>query len=108
MGYGEDEISELNITDLFAEEAKSAYRGNSIFFRYDEQITSINLTYKTKSGKKIYLDGNVVLNSKDGRLETTESFLRDTTQPRELHNQLLASENKYSIVRPFTSSGIFC
>jgi PAS domain S-box-containing protein len=95
MGYGDDEISELNITDLFAEETKSAYGGNSIFFRHDEQITSINVIYRTKSGKKVYLDGNVVLNYRDGRLETTESFLRDTTRRRELHDELMASGNKY-------------
>jgi PAS domain S-box-containing protein len=94
LGYGDDEIRELNINDLFAEETKSAY-GNSIFFRHDEQITSINVIYKTKSGRKIYLDGNVVLYYRDGRLETTEAFLRDTTQRRELHIELLASENKY-------------
>jgi PAS domain S-box-containing protein len=95
LGYGDDEISELNINDLFAEETKSAYGGNSIFFRHDEQITSISVIYKTKSGRKIYLDGNVVLNYKDGRLETTESFLRDTTHRRELYDELTASENKY-------------
>ena len=95
LGYSEDEISKLNITDLFAEGTRSAYGGNSISFRHDEQITTINVIYKTKSGRKIYLDGNVVLNYKDGRLETTESFLRDTTQRKELHDELLASENKY-------------
>jgi PAS domain S-box-containing protein len=95
LGYSDDEISKLNITDLFAEGTRSAYGGNSISFRHDEQITTINVIYKTKSGRKIYLDGNVVLNYKDGRLETTESFLRDTTQRRELHDELLASENKY-------------
>jgi PAS domain S-box-containing protein len=95
LGYCDDEIRELNITDLFAEETKSTYGGNSIFFRHDEQITSINVIYKTKSGRKIYLDGNVVLNYKDGRLETTESFLRDITHRRELHDELMASENKY-------------
>jgi PAS domain S-box-containing protein len=95
LGYSDHEISELNITDLFAEETKSTYSGNSIFFRHDEQITSISVIYKTKSGGKIYLDGNVVLNYKDGRLETTEAFLRDTTQRRELHDELTASENKY-------------
>jgi PAS domain S-box-containing protein len=95
LGYDDDEISKLNITDLFAEETKSTYGGNLIFFRHDEQTTSISVIYKTKSGKKIYLDGNVVLNYKDGRLETTESFLRDTTQRRELLEELTASENKY-------------
>jgi PAS domain S-box-containing protein len=95
LGYSDDEISKLNITDLFAEGTRSAYGGNSISFRHDEQITTINVIYKTKSGRKIYLDGNVVLNYKDGRLETTESFLRDTTQRKELHDELLASENKY-------------
>jgi PAS domain S-box-containing protein len=95
LGYSDDEISKLNITDLFAEGTRSAYGGNSISFRQDEQITTINVIYKTKSGRKIYLDGNVVLNYKDGRLETTESFLRDTTQRTELHDELLASENKY-------------
>jgi len=95
LGYGDDKIRELNITDLFAEETKSAYGGNSIFFRHNEQITSTHVIYKTKNGRKIYLDGNVVLNYKDGRLETMESFLRDTTQRRELHDELLASENKY-------------
>ena len=95
LGYSDDEISGLNITDLFAEGTKSSCGGNSVFFRHDEQITSINVIYKTKSGRKIYLDGNVVLNYKDGRLETTELFLRDTTQRRELHDELLASENKF-------------
>ena len=95
LGYCDDEIRELNITDLFAEETRSTYGGNSIFFRHDEQITSIIVIYKKKSGRKIYLDGNVVLNYKDGRLETTESFLRDITHRRELHDELLASENKY-------------
>jgi PAS domain S-box-containing protein len=95
LEYDDDEISKLNITDLFAEETKSTYGGNSIFFRHDEQITSISVIYRTKSGKKIYLDGNVVLNYKDGRLDTTESFLRDTTQRRELLDELTASENKY-------------
>lgn len=95
LGYSDDEIRELNITDLLAEETRSTYGGNSIFFRHDEQITSISVIYRTKSGKKIYLDGNVILNFKDGRLETTESFLRDTTQRRELHDALIASENKY-------------
>jgi len=94
LGYSDDEISRLNITDLFAEETKSPY-GNSIIFRHDKQLTSINVIYKTKSGKKIYLDGNVVLYYRDGRLETIESYLRDTTQRRELHLELLASENKY-------------
>lgn len=95
MGYGDDEISHLNITDFFADETASAYGGHSVFFRHDEQITSIDVIYKTKAGKKIYLEGNVVLNYKDGRLETSESFLRDITQRKQLHDELSVSENKY-------------
>jgi PAS domain S-box-containing protein len=94
MGYSTNEIAKLNISDLFADETESI-DGNSVFFRQEEQITSVNVIYKTKHGKRVYLEGNVVLKYKDGRLEITESFLRDITQRKQLHDKLSASENKY-------------
>jgi len=95
MGYTDEEISKLKLTDLFAEETISEYGGNAVYFRHDEQTTNINVIYKTKNGKKIYLEGNVVLHYRNGKLETTESFLRDVTQRKQLHDRLLVSENKY-------------
>jgi PAS domain S-box-containing protein len=95
IGYSDSEIRKLTISDVFAEETKSVQGDHPIFFQHDEQKTSINVFYKTKSGEKVYLEGNVVFNYKDGTLKTTETFLRDTTQLRALHDDLLASESKY-------------
>jgi PAS domain S-box-containing protein len=95
MKYNDEEISQLHITDILCKESKLNYDPVPDFSKCSERITNLDVVFKTKDGDKIYLEGNIVLNYKDGAFETAEMFLRDITIGKGLVDQLSASENKY-------------
>jgi PAS domain S-box-containing protein len=95
MKYNDEEISRLHISDILCVESKLNYNSEPNFSKCGERVTNMNVIFKTKEGDKIYLEGNMVLNYKDGALETAETFLRDITIRKRLVDELSASENKY-------------
>jgi len=95
MNYNDEEISQLCIPDILSEESKLNYDSKPNFSKCGERIANMNVIFKTKEGDKIYLEGNIVLNYKDGLFETAETFLRDITVRKQLVDELSASENKY-------------
>jgi PAS domain S-box-containing protein len=95
MKYNDEEISKLHLTDVVCMGSKLNYDLESNPSRCAERITSMDLVFKTKAGDKIYLEGNIVLNYKEGAFECVETFLRDVTVKKQLVDELSASESKY-------------
>jgi PAS domain S-box-containing protein len=89
--YNEEELSHLTISDLLNEDA--------IFFDLPPQkqnvIANVEKVCKSKSGKRIYLEGTIFLEYSKGIFKGSMGFFNDVTEKKKLEESLVASELKF-------------
>lgn len=89
--YNDEELSVLTLADLL-------YEGT---IELDEEaskqnlLTNVQRVFKSKSGKKIYLEGTIFLEYSHGIFQGSMGFFNDVTEKKKLEKSLVASELKF-------------
>ncbi len=89
--YSEEELSNLTISDLLHEDAmpfKPPSKKRNV-------IANVEKVCKSKSGKKVYLEGTIYLEYTNGIFNSSMGFFNDVTQKKKLEESLIASEFKF-------------
>ncbi len=89
--YSDDELSDLKFSDLLAEGSLPENEG----LTETNIVTNIERIFNSKSGKRIYLEGSVLLEYKNGSFEGSMGFFNDVTEKKKLQQSLMASELKF-------------
>ncbi len=92
LEYNEEDLSKLYFSDLLAE---GSFDFDDLLKKDEEIVTNVQRVFKSKSGKKIYLEGNIVLEYKDGEFIGSMGFFNDVTEKKQLEESLISSELKF-------------
>jgi PAS domain S-box-containing protein len=91
LGYNDDELSGLTISDILAEGSLALDQ----YSKSTEVITNVQKVFKSKSGKKIYIEGTILLEFNNGNFKWSMGFFNDVTEKKILEESLIASELKF-------------
>lgn len=92
LEYTDEELSGLYCSDLLDDENKELPHFPK---KGEEVITHVERIFKSKSGKKIYLEGDIFAEYKNGAFVGTMGFFKDVTEKKQLEDSLIASELKF-------------
>ena len=92
LEYTDEDLSELSCSDILAEE-------NQEFPCFPEKgkevINHVEKIFKSKSGKRVYMEGDIVAEYKNGIYTGIMGFFNDVTEKKQLEESLIASELKF-------------
>ena len=91
LEYNDEDLSNLTISDILAEGSMNIDQEIS----KDEVITNVQKIFKSKSGKRIYIEGTILLEYKNGKFDGSMGFFNDVTEKKKLEQSLIASELKF-------------
>ena len=89
--YSDDELFDLKLSDLLAEGCLPENEG----LTKTKVVTNFESVFNSKSGKRIYLEGSVLLEYKNGFFQGSMGFFNDVTEKKKLQESLIASELKF-------------
>ena len=89
--YNDKELSELTIADVLDEGKIELDKDAS----NQNLLTNVQKVFKSKSGKKIYLEGTIYLEYTKGIFGGSMGFFNDVTEKKKLEESLVASELKF-------------
>jgi len=92
LEYNDEELSKLYFSDIFAE---GPFDFDALLKKDGEIVSRVQRAFKSKSGKKIYLEGNIVLEYRDGECIGSMGFFNDVTEKKQLEEALISSELKF-------------
>ncbi len=92
LEYNDSDLSNLYFSDLLAE---GSFDFDDLLKKDREIVTKVQRVFKSKSGKKIWLEGNIVLEYRDGNLIGSMGFFNDVTEKKQLEEAVIASELKF-------------
>ena len=97
LGYSEEEIKQLSISDILHPDCRQAYLQVLAQLRAGtlNQIERIEVTYLTKEGTSVLLAGGVNCRYSEGRPVATRSIFRDVTAQKQVQQALQESEAKH-------------
>ena len=95
LEYNEEEISHLTVLDILSEESKHLYKPNPTKAECGDIIIGMRQTLKSKTGKKILTEGNVLLEYKNEKFSGATGFFNDVTEKIHAEEALIASEERY-------------
>ena len=93
LGYSKDDVKSLNLFDIIADEYKPHC---SLMFQEviaGNSIKDVEVEFVTKSGKRLFLEGNIVPMLVNNELKATHGFFRDITE-KSLAKRKLAEQEK--------------
>ena len=89
--YNDEELSMLTLADLLYEGTiELAHEASK-----QNLLTNVQRVFKSKSGKKIYLEGTIFLEYTHGIFQGSMGFFNDVTEKKKLEESLIASELKF-------------
>lgn len=91
LEYDDEALSHLTLSDILAEGSMNINPENA----KDKVITNVQKIFKSKSGKRIHIEGTILLEYKDGKFDGSIGFFKDVTKRKELEESLIASELKF-------------
>ena len=91
LEYNDKDLSNLTISDILAEGSMNIDQQIS----KNEVFTNVEKIFKSKSGKRIHIEGSILLEYKNGKFEGSMGFFNDVTEKKELEESLVASELKF-------------
>lgn len=95
IGYRMDEITERTVFDVLAPESAETYR--TAFGRVfsGHSVSHVELTFITRSGERVVLEGNIIPRFINGNVVSTQSIFRDITERKQWESSLRESEERY-------------
>jgi len=91
LEYSDDELSNLTISDILAEGSLTLDQ----YSKSTEVITNVQKEFKSKSGKRIHIEGTILLEFNNGNFTGSMGFFNDVTEKKHLQESLIASELKF-------------
>ncbi len=97
MGYFEDEIKNLHFTDILREDHVS--HCSEIFKELSKgkSFDNIEVVFKTKDGKEVFVNGNLNSRLVDGKFVLTRGIFRDVTENKKNERKLAEAKNIINI-----------
>jgi len=91
LEYNDDELSKLTISDILAEGSFMLDQSS----KSTKIIPNVQKVFKSKSGKRIYIEGTILLEYNNGNFAGSMGFFNDVTEKKSLEESLIASELKF-------------
>ena len=91
LEYNDEDLSNLTISDILAEGSMNIDQEIS----RNEVFTNVEQIFKSKSGKRIHIEGTILLEYKNGKFDGSVGFFNDVTEKKKLEESLVASELKF-------------
>lgn len=95
MGYEESELMNLKVFDLMTEESAIESKMNLMSGGKDGAISKVSRIMLNKNGQRVFIEGNVAWQYKDGRFDGITGFFQDVTDQKLLEISLKESELKF-------------
>jgi|GEM_PF-1961347 len=92
MEYTEDQLSSLSFMDLIAPQSKESAEEITAQLRQGATINDIHITYLTRTGKELHLEGSATWLVADGKRLASRAILHDVTAFK--HNEVALREAK--------------
>jgi len=92
FGYDDNELTSLSFSDITPDQDSKLIRFPA---HGEEAISRVQKPFKTKSGKTVSLQGNIVAEYKNGIFSGTMGFFNDVTEKKQLEESLISSELKF-------------
>ncbi|PLX96204.1 MAG: hypothetical protein C0620_03045 [Desulfuromonas sp.] len=89
LGYTRSEASRMNIFDIIAEDHKNTCQARFNELLMGQSKGCFEVTYQTRDGQSITLEGNCSYSTKNGRPHMIRGIFRDISQRREHDEQIL-------------------
>ncbi|MGN6532405.1 MAG: PAS domain-containing sensor histidine kinase [Ginsengibacter sp.] len=90
--YTDEELANLSLNDILADPSQNL---NKPLPGFEDVIMNVHKVFISKSGKKIYLEGNILLEYKNKKFIGSIGFFNDVTEKKQLEESLVASEVKF-------------
>lgn len=107
LEYSDDEIAGLTVPDFLSEESKHLYKAHPAKSEFGEIISNTRQTFKSKSGKKIIVEGNIVLGYKNNVFSGATAFFNDVTERELALVRLKESNQRFQYATKATSDAIW-
>lgn len=104
LGYTDNDIKDLNVFDVIAEESKQHCLNEFERLKKGEAVNDTELVFIAKNGKRIYADGNSIPRMVRGRMVSSQGFFRDITERKNANIEL--EKSRATIDSLFQSSNI--
>ncbi|TND10648.1 MAG: PAS domain S-box [Bacteroidetes bacterium] len=94
LGYSEEEMQEKTIFDIMTPDSRAHCMlvMGKIASGKNERIDKLEIAFRTKSGKTVYVEGNVNLRRENGTPHSTRGIFRDITERKIAEEKLRVSE----------------
>lgn len=92
LGYAEEEVGRLTMFDVLAPESHDHCRQVFAGLKGGGHVECEETVFLTKDGRRVYVEGNLSRQMKDGKPVATRGFFRDVTE-RKSHERELARKN---------------
>lgn len=89
LGYSQNEASRMNIFDIIADDCKSGCQTNLEELLNSRGKGRFEVTYNTRNGQGIDLEGNCCISYKNGKPHMVRGIFRDISQRREQDKKII-------------------
>jgi PAS domain S-box-containing protein len=98
LGYNQDEISNLSLLDIIHPESKEHCMNLFKRLTSGEIIENIEVSFVTKGGRKIIVEGSVNCRFENGKAVSTRGIFHDITKRKKMEERLQESEEKFRTI----------
>jgi PAS domain S-box-containing protein len=92
LGYGEDEITQLQLSDLIHPDSRPYYAEVLGRVLMGERLDHVELVFVPKAGTPITVEGNLSCTFKDGQPAVVRGIYRDVTERKRVEEHLRRAE----------------
>ncbi|OPY37211.1 MAG: sensory histidine kinase AtoS [Methanoregula sp. PtaU1.Bin051] len=106
LGYKEDELKNITLFDIIHEESQQYCHDLFPRILAGENVGIIEVIFKTRDGKKVYIEGLANCKITDGKPQYTRGIFKDITDRKNAEEALRQSEEKFRTLVEYTLDGI--
>lgn len=92
LEYNDEDLRNLLHQDILEDPSQNL---NRPLGEANDVITNVEKIFISKSGRKIYLEGNILLEYEGKKFTGSTAFFNDVTEKKQLEKSLIASESKF-------------